>query len=149
MTNLSSNLTFLRVKNGISQFELGFLLKKKQATVSTWEKNTAKPDIDTLIWLCNYFGVTPNQMLLDDLTQGGGGGGVGMEVGAMVYSTQKAVATPSAATAFVETEKESTLLQKMEMEIKVLKEMYSEVLWRITDGMKAPLLNYWRNICYK
>lgn len=54
---IAENLRKLRLKNDLNQSELADLLGKKHNTIGNWENERAKPDIDDLTKLCNYFAV--------------------------------------------------------------------------------------------
>lgn len=53
----------LRKKNNIKQEDLAEKIKVTQNTVSNWECNTAKPDVDTIILLSKIFNVSTDYLL--------------------------------------------------------------------------------------
>ncbi len=55
----------LRTERGLSQRVLGETLHVCNQTVSFWEAGSREPDLDTLLMIARYFGVTVND-LLDD-----------------------------------------------------------------------------------
>jgi transcriptional regulator with XRE-family HTH domain len=66
---LSQNLKYLREKKGMSQDELGEELGVKQPTIGNWETENRTPDIETIVKLAEYFGVSLDELVLKDLTQ--------------------------------------------------------------------------------
>ena len=48
----------LRIERGISQRKLGEILGVVNQTVSFWESGSREPDMDTLIKIAEYFGVS-------------------------------------------------------------------------------------------
>ena len=53
----------LRQENGISQRALGDSLNMSNQTVSFWETGSREPDLDTLIKIADYFGVSVDYLL--------------------------------------------------------------------------------------
>lgn len=53
----------LRKAKGLTQEELGKLFNVAKNTVSYWEANTSKPDIDLIVKLAQYFNVTTDYLL--------------------------------------------------------------------------------------
>lgn len=53
----------LRYKAGITQKELATELGVSQQTVSLWESNSVYPDANSIIAVCEYFGVSSDYLL--------------------------------------------------------------------------------------
>ncbi|MDR3263066.1 MAG: helix-turn-helix domain-containing protein [Clostridiales bacterium] len=53
----------LRKEKKMSQTDLGKILNTSQDTISLWEKNISKPDIDTVKELCVLFNITSDYLL--------------------------------------------------------------------------------------
>ena len=61
--NLGERLTKLRKSKGLSQEQLAEELDLTRQTISKWELGQSAPDIDYLIKLSNYFGVTTDYLI--------------------------------------------------------------------------------------
>ena len=57
-----------RKSNGLSQEELASTLGVSRQALSKWECNTSVPDIDKIVGLSNYFGVSTDYLLKDDIS---------------------------------------------------------------------------------
>ena len=64
---LAQNLKYLRERKGLSQREFSADLGLSRATVGNWETGERKPDIEMIIRLAEYFGVTLDDLVLRDL----------------------------------------------------------------------------------
>ena len=64
---LAHNLKFLREQMGICQDEMAKKLDVTQSAVGNWEKNHRKPDIEMIVRLAEYFGVSIDDLVLRDL----------------------------------------------------------------------------------
>ena len=53
----------LRTERGLSQRALGDLLGVCNQTISFWESGSREPDLDNLLKISKYFGVTVDYML--------------------------------------------------------------------------------------
>lgn len=62
---LAKNLVFLRKQKKITQGELAEKLKYSDKTVSKWETGEAVPDVETLLAICEIYGVS-----IGDITDG-------------------------------------------------------------------------------
>lgn len=51
-----------RKNHNLTQKELGDLLHISPQVVSKWEKELAEPDVETIMKMCEIFGITPNEM---------------------------------------------------------------------------------------
>ncbi len=53
----------LRISQGLSQRQLGEKFNVCNQTVSFWESGKREPDLDTLVIISDYFGVTVDYLL--------------------------------------------------------------------------------------
>ena len=60
---IGDRLLKLRKEKNISQEELANELDVSRQTVSKWETNQSMPDFDKIVPLCNYFGITTDELL--------------------------------------------------------------------------------------
>ena len=60
---LGEILTNLRKAKGLSQEQLAEELNLTRQTISKWELNQSTPDIDYLLQLSNFFGVTTDYLI--------------------------------------------------------------------------------------
>ncbi|WP_164509463.1 helix-turn-helix domain-containing protein [Companilactobacillus jidongensis] len=63
----SDNLRKLRLKNGISQEELGEIIDVTRQSVSKYENGTSQPSFDKLIAIAKYFDVTTDYLLMSKI----------------------------------------------------------------------------------
>lgn len=61
--DFSDNLKYYRLRKGITQRELATEIGTNNTTLSNWEKGISKPDIDTIIKLSNYFGISIDELI--------------------------------------------------------------------------------------
>ncbi len=61
--NLGHTLKMLRERRGIQQKELATYLHVSIGTVSNYEQDIHKPDVDTLCRLAEFYGVTTDYLL--------------------------------------------------------------------------------------
>ncbi len=59
----NEKLLELRKKEGLSQEELADKVDVSRQTVSKWETDQSSPDFDKIIPLCEYFGITSDELL--------------------------------------------------------------------------------------
>ena len=64
---LHENLARLRKEKGLSQLELAEELNVTRQAVSRWETGAAVPMVDTLVQLSRLYGVTVDDLLLNDV----------------------------------------------------------------------------------
>ncbi len=64
---LAQNLKFLREQMGIGQDEMAKKMDVTQSAVGNWEKNYRKPDIEMIVRLAEYFGVSLDDLVLKDM----------------------------------------------------------------------------------
>lgn len=60
---LSEQIKLFRKKMNLTQQQLGDFLQVSHDTVSLWEKNKSKPDIEMLKKLCILFNCTADELL--------------------------------------------------------------------------------------
>ncbi len=63
---LGRNLKTLRLEKGISQRKLGEDFNVSNQTISFWENGSREPDLDTLVKIAKYFGVSIDSLLLEN-----------------------------------------------------------------------------------
>lgn len=63
MQNFSNRLTALRKERGLTQEDMAKIISKKRSTVSGYETEGKEPDLDTVCFLANYFGVSTDYLL--------------------------------------------------------------------------------------
>ena len=63
---LAKNITALRIKNKMTQTELGEKLNYTDKSVSKWEHGDSTPPIDTLKDIADLFGVTVDFLITED-----------------------------------------------------------------------------------
>lgn len=63
------NLKYLRGQKGINQNVMADVLKLTQSTIANWEAGKREPDMEMLVRLSEYFGVTLDQMIKRDLSK--------------------------------------------------------------------------------
>ena len=56
-------ISALRVRRGLSQYQLGVLVDVSDKAVSKWENGESEPSIDKLIKLSKYFGVNIDESM--------------------------------------------------------------------------------------
>ena len=59
----------LREKNNVSQIELAKILKVSPAAISNWEKERRQPDLNMVITIADYFGVSVDQVIGRNVTE--------------------------------------------------------------------------------
>ena len=65
--NISEKILLQRKKKGISQETLANALNVSRQAVSKWESSQSVPDMDKIIALSNYFNVTTDYLLKDQI----------------------------------------------------------------------------------
>ena len=71
---LSEKLYALRRQKGLSQEELAERLGVSRQAVSKWESGSATPDVDRLLALSKFYGVTMDDLFKEDSSAPGGEG---------------------------------------------------------------------------
>lgn len=65
--NIAEKIVLLRKKKGISQEELANELHTSRQAVSKWENDQSTPDLAKVVALSQYFGVTTDYLLTDNI----------------------------------------------------------------------------------
>jgi transcriptional regulator with XRE-family HTH domain len=60
---IGERLLNLRKEKNLSQEELANILDVSRQTISKWETDQSTPDFDKIVPLCNYFGITTDELL--------------------------------------------------------------------------------------
>ena len=60
---IGERLLKLRKERNLSQEDLANVLDVSRQTISKWETDQSTPDFDKIIPLCNYFGITSDELL--------------------------------------------------------------------------------------
>ena len=63
--NLGERLYELRKEKNLSQEDVAEKLNVTRQTVSKWETNQSTPDFDKIVPLCDLYGITPNELLME------------------------------------------------------------------------------------
>ena len=63
---VSANLALLRKQKGITQAELAEKLNYSDKAISRWEKGDTLPDLNVLYEICQFHGVTMNDLTSED-----------------------------------------------------------------------------------
>ena len=61
--DLGTTITRLRTQRGLSQGDLAEALEVSRQSVSKWETNASTPDLDKLVKLSRFFGVTLDELV--------------------------------------------------------------------------------------
>lgn len=70
-TILSSNIKYLRKREHYTQQEIAKILRVTPKCISFYELGERKPTIEGLLYLSEFFGITVDQLLKEDLSKGG------------------------------------------------------------------------------
>lgn len=65
--SFGDRLQALRHSNGLTQEEFAQQLKVSRQAVSKWESSRGYPEIEKIIYICNHYGVTMNELFLDEV----------------------------------------------------------------------------------
>lgn len=68
-TNFGKNLKFLRKTSGCNQTNLGNKLGLERTSVSNYENDISEPPLQVVVRIANYFGVSLDELLINDLSQ--------------------------------------------------------------------------------
>ncbi|MGV8094382.1 MAG: helix-turn-helix domain-containing protein [Mangrovibacterium sp.] len=69
MNYFSGNIRFLRNKKGLSQAEMLDHLGFPRTTWSSYENGVSQPDIDGILRIASFFGISVTELLEEDLTE--------------------------------------------------------------------------------
>jgi transcriptional regulator with XRE-family HTH domain len=61
---IKEKIKYLRIKNNLTQKDLGIILNLSQNTISQLESGIFEPNIDTIINISIYFNVTTDYLIL-------------------------------------------------------------------------------------
>ncbi len=67
--DLGEKLYELRRSKNLSQENVAEKLNVTRQTISKWETNQSTPDFDKIVPLCELFGITPNELLTEQVTE--------------------------------------------------------------------------------
>ncbi len=67
--SLGENLQFLRKKDNITQEQLAEQLNVSRQSVSKWESDSAYPEMDKLLQLCNLFHCSMDDLVQKEISQ--------------------------------------------------------------------------------
>lgn len=67
---LEEKLTVLRKKSGYTQLDLAEKVRVSRQAISKWETGRALPSMENLKYLSELFGVSVDDLLSDDITEG-------------------------------------------------------------------------------
>ncbi|PKU91370.1 XRE family transcriptional regulator [Bifidobacterium pseudolongum subsp. globosum] len=69
MSNFKTNLQYLRAQRNMTQEQLAMLLGVSRQAISKWESEKAYPEMDKLLMICDFFGVTLDDLVIGDVAQ--------------------------------------------------------------------------------
>mgnify|MGYP003297249734 CR=1 FL=1 len=64
---LSENIKKYRKKSGMKQFELAEKLYVTPQAVSKWESSRGYPEMEKIIYICNRYGATMDELFADEV----------------------------------------------------------------------------------
>jgi transcriptional regulator with XRE-family HTH domain len=65
--HFASNLRYLRKRKGVTQTEIAILVEKAHTTIGNWEKRIAQPSIEELVIIGDFFHISMDRLIVDDL----------------------------------------------------------------------------------
>lgn len=65
--SFGERLQMLRHSNGLTQEDFAQQLKVSRQAVSKWESSRGYPELEKIIYICNYYGVSMNELFLDEV----------------------------------------------------------------------------------
>lgn len=74
--SFGERLQALRHSNGLTQEEFAEQLKVSRQAVSKWESSRGYPEIEKIIYICNHYGVSMNELFLDEVPPQQRSGGI-------------------------------------------------------------------------
>ena len=66
--SFGTRLQMLRRSHGITQEEFAQQLNVSRQAVSKWESSKGYPEVEKILYICNYFSVTMDELFLDEVT---------------------------------------------------------------------------------
>ena len=94
--SFGERLQALRHSNGLTQEEFAEQLKVSRQAVSKWESSRGYPEIEKIIYICNHYGVSMNELFLDEVPPQRSSGGTEVQD----VSAQSPLKSPSLKNAF-------------------------------------------------
>lgn len=70
MNYFKENIKFLRKQKSITQGSIALQVDKGQTTIGNWENGISEPNINELILLSNFFGISLTDLVCTDLGNG-------------------------------------------------------------------------------
>ncbi len=67
MNNISNNIKFLRLQNGLTQEELANIVNKSRVLISQWESDSREITTEDIIKLSDYFNIPMDELVGKDL----------------------------------------------------------------------------------
>ena len=61
--DFARNIKDMRLQKGLLQKDIADKLNTTQRKISYWERGTVEPDLDTLIDIAEFFGVTVDELI--------------------------------------------------------------------------------------
>ena len=74
--SFGERLQALRHSNGLTQEEFAEQLNVSRQAVSKWESSRGYPEMEKIIYICNHYGVSMNELFLDEIPPQPGSGAV-------------------------------------------------------------------------
>ena len=68
--NIGDKLYELRRNKNLTQDDVAEKLNVSRQTISKWETNLSTPDFDKIAPLCELYGITPNELLMEKNSTG-------------------------------------------------------------------------------
>jgi len=150
---LPSNIKFIREKFNLSQEELAKLIKKKKSVIGNYEKGISSPNLDSLIKISNYFGISLDDLVCSDLKQeeekllkfinsSQSSNWMAEEPGISYVRPDKTLLTQEQAL-----EEQEKVIEKLSEEVRILKEeiglfsIFHQILLRKYDDIYLKLKN--------
>ena len=65
--SFGSKLQALRRKHGVTQEEFAQQLNVTRQAVSKWESSRRYPEMEKILFICNHYGVTMDELFRDEL----------------------------------------------------------------------------------
>ena len=69
MNYFSKNLLLLRKKFGITQTQMGKVVDKQPSTIGNWENGVSYPDLNELVHLIQFFGISFEELTQKDFSK--------------------------------------------------------------------------------
>lgn len=66
---LGKNIRYLRKKSSQNQGDIAILVNKVQTTIGNWENGISQPNVEELLIISNYFGISVDILLKIDMAE--------------------------------------------------------------------------------